>query len=92
MTIDAPILEFDPAPTAILEPSKIIKPRDVPEHAVVCFFNDVITQLSQTHEMRVVKHLRSEIGKHPVWETTLHGKRLATPGWARRSPRRCSRR
>ena len=76
-TIDAPILEFDPSPTAILEPSRIIEPRDVPEHAVVCFFNDVITQLAQKHEMRVVKHLRSEIGKHPVWETTLQGKRLA---------------
>lgn len=74
---DAPILEYDAAPTAILEPSRIIEPRDVPEHAVVCFFNDVITHLSQKHEMRVVKHLRSEIGRHPVWETTLHGKRLA---------------
>ncbi len=74
---DAPILEFDPSPTAILEPSRLIKAADVPEHAVICFFNDVVTHLAQKHEMTVVKRLRTEIGRHPVWETVLHGKRLA---------------
>jgi uridine phosphorylase len=73
----APILEFDPATEAILEPRRIIRPVDVPERAVICFFQDVITQLSQAHEMRVVKHLRSEIGTHPVWEMTVDGQRLA---------------
>src|SRR5258708_5788860 len=72
-----PILEFDPTPEAIIEPSKIMKPRDVPEHAVACFFQDVITQLSQEHTVKVVKHLRSEIGRHPVYELDLQGRRLA---------------
>src|SRR5260221_911911 len=72
-----PILEFDPTPEAIIEPSKIMKPRDVPEHAVACFFQDVITQLSQEHTVTVVKHLRSEIGRHPVYELDLQGRRLA---------------
>src|SRR5690349_6991253 len=58
---DYPILEFD----------------DVPEHAVLCFFNEVITQLSQQQEMRVVKHLRSEMGTHPVYEMEFEGQRLA---------------
>ena len=37
---DYPILEFDSTPQAILEPQRIIKPIDVPEHAVMCFFQD----------------------------------------------------
>jgi len=30
-----PILEHDPSREALTEPSKIIQPRDVPEHAVI---------------------------------------------------------
>src|SRR5260221_1537941 len=72
-----PILEFDPTREGIIGPSKIMKPRDVPEHAVACFFQDVIAQLSQEHTVKVVKHLRSEIGRHPVYELDLQGRRLA---------------
>jgi len=77
MQQDYPILEFDSTPEAMLEPSRIIKPIDVPEHAVACFFQDVITQLSQQHKARVIKHLRSEIGAHPLYELDVAGKRLA---------------
>src|SRR5215813_9694728 len=74
---DAPILEFDAALEAILEPQRILKPVDIPEHGVLCFFQDVITQLAQSHEMRLVWHLRSEMGTHPVWEMTVEGRRIA---------------
>lgn len=77
MQQDYPILEFDSTPEAMLEPSRIIQSIDVPEHAVACFFQDVITQLSQQHKARVIKHLRSEIGTHPVYELDVAGKRLA---------------
>src|SRR5512146_2057213 len=72
-----PILEHDPAREAILEPTRLIKPRDVPEAAVVCFFQDVIATLEREHGARVVKRLRSEIGMHPVYELAVDGKRLA---------------
>lgn len=72
-----PILEFDPSPEAMLEPKRLIAPRDVPRHAVVCFFQDVISKLVQEHAARVVKHLRSEIGTHPVYELEVDGRRLA---------------
>lgn len=72
-----PILEFDPTPEAMLEPKRLIKPRDVPRHAVACFFQDVISTLIQDHGARVVKHLRSEIGMHPVYEMAVDGQRLA---------------
>src|SRR5450755_3656684 len=77
MQQDYPILEFDAATEAILEPKRIIKAIDIPEHAVACFFQDVITQLSQRHTTRVIKHLRSEIGTHPIYEVDIDGKRLA---------------
>ncbi|MFL5592973.1 MAG: hypothetical protein ACJ8DI_35695, partial [Ktedonobacteraceae bacterium] len=63
-----PILEFDNAAEAILEPKRIVKSIDAPEHAVACFFQDVITKLSQQHTTTIIKHLRSEIGTHPVYE------------------------
>jgi len=72
-----PILEFDNAAEAILEPKRIVKPIDAPEHAVACFFQDVITRLSQQHTTTIIKHLRSEIGTHPVYELDVQGKRLA---------------
>lgn len=77
MQEEYPILEFDAAPEAILEPGRIIKRIDIPEHAVACFFQDVITQLSQRHATRIIKHLRSEIGTHPIYEIDINGKRLA---------------
>jgi uridine phosphorylase len=77
MQRDYPILEFDSTLEAMLEPRRIIKPIDIPEHAVACFFQDVITQLSQRHATRVIKHLKSEIGTHPIYELEVEGKRLA---------------
>ncbi len=72
-----PILEFDATQEAILEPSKLIKPIDIPQHVVVCFFQDVISRLVQEHEARVIKSLKSEFGTHPVYELEMEGHRLA---------------
>src|SRR6266550_6724960 len=76
MEKDYPILEFDSAETAMIEPRRVIKPIDVPEHAVACFFQDVLSTLTQHHTARIIKHLRSEIGRHPVYEVDIDGKRL----------------
>lgn len=77
MHADFPILEFDPSSEAILEPKRLIQPIDIPEHAVICFFQDVITKFSQQHKAKVIKHLKSEIGSHPIFEFILDEKRLA---------------
>lgn len=77
MEHDFPILEFDSAEAAMIEPRRVIKSIDIPEHAVACFFQDVISTLVQQHEAKVIKHLRSEIGRHPVYELAFDGKRLA---------------
>jgi uridine phosphorylase len=73
---DAPILEFDPSPTAVIEPSEVYEPTDIPPHAVLCFFQDVIEKVTREHAGRVVDHMMSEIGTVPVWELDFGGRRL----------------
>jgi uridine phosphorylase len=72
-----PILEFDPAPTAVIEPTEVIEPSDVPRHAVLCFFQDVITAVLAEHEGREIDHVVSEIGRTPIYELAYDGRRLA---------------
>ncbi len=72
-----PILEFDPTPEALIEPGRLIKPIDIAEHCVVCFFQDVIDKLILEGRAKVVATQRSEIGPHPIYEIEMDGKRLA---------------
>jgi uridine phosphorylase len=72
-----PILEFDPTPEAIIEPRRVIRAKDVPEHAVACFFQDVITKLCDDGRAPIIAHHRSEIGPHPLYELDVNGRRLA---------------
>ncbi len=74
---DYPILEFDPSPEAFIEPGKIITPVDIAPHCVLCFFQDVIATVAHAHNARVVLELGSEIGKNPVYEIDMDGRRLA---------------
>ena len=74
---DAPILEFDPAPRAVIEPSEQIEPMDVPDHVVLCFFQDVIANAVQQHGGTAIDHVVSEIGRNPIWELEYAGRRLA---------------
>ncbi len=57
-----PILEFDPAPEALIEPSKIIRARDLPEHCVICFFLEVIEKIIAEHDAKVM-HGKEPLGR-----------------------------
>lgn len=72
-----PILEFDPAPEALIEPSKTIRPRDIPEHCVICFFAEVLEEVVRVHGARVVAEINWESGPHKVYEIVVQGRRLA---------------
>lgn len=72
-----PILEFDPTREAILEPAERIRPQDVPEHCVVCFFAEVVQSVAENHHARILANSLSEIGRHPLYEINVDGKRLA---------------
>ncbi|MDR3576467.1 MAG: nucleoside phosphorylase [Anaerolineaceae bacterium] len=63
-----PILEFDPAPSAILQPHAKALPGGTPRRAVLCFFQDVLTELAGTGQLHPVGHLVSEIGKNVIYE------------------------
>ncbi len=77
MDPDAPILEFDPAPSAVIEPNEVVDPIDIPSHVVLCFFQDVIETVVELHGARQIDVLISEIGQNPVYELELEGSRLA---------------
>lgn len=72
-----PILEFDPSPDAFIEPSRIIRARDLPEHCVICFFSEVIEKVIAEHDARIVVKNRWEDGPHNIYEISYHGRRLA---------------
>lgn len=72
-----PILEFDPANRAVIEPSEQIAPRDVPEHCVPCFFQEVINDLVEDGRATEVACMRSEIGRHPLYEVESDGRSFA---------------
>ena len=74
---DAPILEFDPAREAVLEPHLAIKDFDLPRHVVLCFFRDAIAAFVDEHGGREIGRLASEMGSYPVFEVELDGRRVA---------------
>jgi uridine phosphorylase len=72
-----PILEHDPTREAFIEPSKVYKTRDMPEHSVICFFQDVIEKVISDNNARMLVENRWEDGPHPVYEIDYKGQRLA---------------
>jgi uridine phosphorylase len=74
---NAPILEFDPAPSAVIDPGYGAGAIDVPPHVVLCFFQDVIEKVVAEHEGRQIDELVSEIGRNPIFELSYDGARLA---------------
>src|SRR5215471_17013612 len=64
----SPLLEFDAARIAIIEPSRVIESIDIAEHCVLCFFQEVIAEL--VREGARTRHLhtgQSEVGDCSSW-------------------------
>ena len=72
-----PILEFDSTPEAFIEPSKIIRARDLPEHCVITFFREVIDKVIAEHGARAVVENHWEDGPHHIYEISYQSQRLA---------------
>jgi len=69
---DYPILEFDPQREAIIEASRLLKPvAGLPEHAVICFFGDVIAHFVERGLAQEMYVFRSELAPHPVYRLDL---------------------
>ncbi len=49
-----PILEYDAAREAFIEPAKVIRPLDMPEHCVITFFQDTIDKIVAEHDAAIM--------------------------------------
>ncbi len=72
----APILEYDPAPTAIIEPRGPALSEPTPERAVLCFFQDVLKRLLEAGLLVPIGNLGSEMGLNPIYRLEHAGQRL----------------
>jgi uridine phosphorylase len=72
-----PILEFDPARSAVIEPRRTITPVTLPELAVACFFKDVVDGVVRRQKLVPRTTQRSEMGEHPIYEIAHRERRLA---------------
>ncbi|MBN2005613.1 MAG: nucleoside phosphorylase [Anaerolineae bacterium] len=72
-----PILEYDSQAEALIEPGKLIQPMDVPEHCVICFFQEVINDLVKAGRAKEIAQSKSEMGNHPLYEMEMEGRRVA---------------
>jgi uridine phosphorylase len=72
-----PILEFDPVHEAMIEPARVYKVLDVPEHCVICFFREVIEKAVQEKQAKIVATHQWEDGLHHLYEIEYQEKRLA---------------
>ncbi len=72
-----PVLEFDPSPTALIEPSRVLRPRDVPPHCVLCFFSEALERVISETGAKKIFGIKWEDGDHPLYEIEWKGRRLA---------------
>lgn len=77
MNTSYPILEHDFTSEGKIEPSRIIEPRDVPEHCVISFFREVNEKVVVEKQAKVAAPNRWEDGEHPLYEIEHRGRRLA---------------
>jgi uridine phosphorylase len=76
MNPDIPILEFDPDPTAVVEPHTVVDPgQRAPERAVLCFFRPAIERLRDAGAP-VLFELEAAHGVHPVYGLEVQGEQI----------------
>ncbi len=71
-----PLLEFDPEREAIIEPSKMIKHRDLPERCVLCFFREAIDKAKEKLDLKPLRPLGTEMGEIPLYSALYEGHAL----------------
>ena len=70
-----PILEYDPARGAVIEPHSVHKPQQIPEHCVLCFFQDVIDDICKSATVAYTS--RGEEGAHHVYRLQFGERSIA---------------
>ena len=73
---DIPILEYDDEKEALIHAPNILEKQDISPYCVLTFFQDVIDAYKQENKLHHVYDLRSEAGKHPLYEMDIQGKKV----------------
>jgi len=76
MDDNLPLLEAFSTERAIIEPSEVVRPANVPEMGVICFRDSVIKKIIAKCPTKELEPLRSEMGELPVYEIEWKSKRL----------------
>ncbi len=72
-----PILEFDEDRNAFIRPEKILKPVDVPEKCVLCFFSEAIEKYLHEFPHKIITHFKGESLFLPLYELDYKGQKIA---------------
>lgn len=72
-----PILEFDEEKNAFIRPNSIIKPVDITEKCVLCFFSEAIEKILGEYPHRIAANFKAESLRLPVYELDYKGKKVA---------------
>ncbi len=70
---DAPLLEFDPDPTAVIEPSSWFPPIDIAPRAVLTWMTDVYDAVMAEHAFVEHHVFHAESAHHPIREIEYEG-------------------
>jgi len=71
-----PILEFDEDKNAFIKPSNVIKPIDISEKCVLCFFAEAIKKVVSEYPHKIVARLAFEGERFPVYELDYKGEKI----------------
>ncbi|MEA4919665.1 MAG: nucleoside phosphorylase [Clostridiaceae bacterium] len=72
-----PILEFNEEKNAFIRPNSIIKPVDITEKCVLCFFSKAIEKILEEHPHRIAANFKAESLMLPVYELDYKGEKVA---------------
>lgn len=72
----SPLLEFDPARAAVIEPSAAVRGFTAPDALVVCFFRDAMTRLFAENGAAEIGRLVTEMGEFGVQALDWNGTRI----------------
>lgn len=77
MAWDLPLTEFDAESPALIEPHPGSISGEIPEHAVICFFADVIDQVCGHGRAEVVATFTGEYGSRELFSLRVGDRRVA---------------
>jgi len=72
-----PLLEFDNDSPALIDPVPLTTTGEVPEHAVICFFQEVIAEACGEGRAECIGTFRWEHGDHPLYRLQARGREVA---------------